>query len=322
MSDKKLEADVMALVSKDFFSISQVARELGIKKHVAGRILENLRSEGKLRMAKVGRSKVYTLSQLPKTRKKSRVIGLVSGKGGAGKTTVALNLAISSLSFTRDVIVVDADIKMSGIGLLLGVHNFPTTLNDALKGNVEISDALYHHHSGLKVIPASLAAEHIDASLLRESFYHPALEGNLIFVDSPPGLDEIALNVLKACNEIIIVVNPEIPSVTDAMKVFKVAKDYDVSPIGVIVNRYKKGDKDQMSRREIEMALELPIIGVIPEERRMRRSVHKRIPIASLYPNARSSIEFKKISAKILGVDYTPPNRFVRAIKNILRWGG
>lgn len=312
------ERRVMSILSNNLLSVSQVAKNLGIRKDVANRLLEDLRNKGKLEAYIIGKSKVYTLPKEQLKPPKNRVIGIVSGKGGVGKTTVALNLATSLLDFTKNVIVIDADTKMSGLSLQLGVHYVPATLNDVLRGNMDIVDALYLHSTGLRIVPASLAVENVDTSPLNETLQTPNLRNNLILVDSPPGLEESSINVLRACNEIVVVVNPELPSIADAIKVVDAARQMGVSPLGVVVNMYKKGEKNQINLKEIERALELPILGVIPENRKIKKSIYKRVPFVSLYPNSNSSVEFKKIAAKILNVSYKPPNPFVMALKNLL----
>lgn len=82
----------------------------------------------------------------------TRFIALLSGKGGVGKTTVALNLACALRSFKQDVIVVDCAFTTPDIGLYLGVPKPPVSLADALDGKKHIMDAVYSHASGMRII--------------------------------------------------------------------------------------------------------------------------------------------------------------------------
>jgi cell division ATPase MinD len=235
-----------------------------------------------------------------------RIIGIVSGKGGVGKTTVTINLASALLSFGRNALVVDADLKMCGASLQLGMYNYPITLNEVLNENMNIYDSIYTHRSGLKVIPASFFSEPASYLSLQKVFSDLELEDTILLVDSPPGIEENSIEVLKLCREIIPVVTPELPSVADTIKVVNFAKDNGINPIGVIVNRYSKKIKNQMSLDEIKEAFEIPILGVIYEDELIRRSINERVPAFYLNPNSKNSLAFKEIAAKILGIDFKP----------------
>jgi len=250
----------------------------------------------------------------------SRVIGIVSGKGGVGKTTTTINLSAVLMEFKRNVIAIDTDIKMSGLGLQLGMYYFPVTLNDVLMDRGNIYEALYIHSSGLRVIPSSLPIEDIDISRLREVLDEPFFENKIVLVDAPPGLDKNALAVIKTCPELLIVTTPEIPAVTDAMKIISICKKTNSKPIGIVINRYRKRDPNQVSIREIESTCDLSVIGIIPEDKIIRKSIFKGTPSVYLNPYSSSSIAFKKIAAHLIGGIYIPSKsstlkRFLRRFK-------
>jgi septum site-determining protein MinD len=236
-----------------------------------------------------------------------RVIGIVSAKGGVGKTVVTLNLASALMEFKKDVIAVDADLKTSGLGLQLGMYHFPVTLNDVLTKEMNILEALYIHPSGLRVIPASLYAQEINVSRLSEVLNNSFLESNIVLVDAPPGLEKNALAVLKACKEIVIVTLPEIPSVVDVMKTITYAEKFGTKPIGIIVNRYKEHDKEQVSPKEIEASCNLPVIGTVPEDKTLGKSIFRRVPAVFLDPFSPASMAFKEIASQLIGESYKPP---------------
>jgi cell division ATPase MinD len=235
-----------------------------------------------------------------------RIIGIVSGKGGVGKTTVTINLASALLSFGRNALVVDADLRMCGASLQLGMYNYPITLNEVLNESMSIYDAIYTHRSGLKVIPASFFSEPASYLSLRKAFSDLELENVILLVDSPPGVEENAIEVIKLCEEIIPVVTPDLPSVADTIKVVDLAKDNGISPLGVIVNRYSNRIKNQTSLNEIKEAFEAPILGVIYEDELIRKSINERVPAFYLNPNSKNSLTFKEIAAKIIGIDFKP----------------
>ena len=84
---------------------------------------------------------------------------VLSGKGGVGKTTTAINLGTALSNFGRDVIVLDANLSTPHMGLQLGAPVVPVSLNDAMSGEKHIQEAVYLHPGGLKIVPSSISLE-------------------------------------------------------------------------------------------------------------------------------------------------------------------
>ena len=242
-----------------------------------------------------------------------RIIGIISGKGGVGKTTTVVNLSAALMEFNKNVIAIDADLKMSGLGLQLGMYYFPFTLNDVLMDKGKLFEALYIHPSGLRIIPASLYSKDIKFYHLKNVLEDPFLDNNIVLVDAPPGLESNAMAVLKSCPEILIVTTPEIPSITDAMKIMTAARKTKNKILGIIVNMYKKREYNQINVKEIESSCCLPIIGTVPYDKNIKKGLFRRVPGVFLNPYASSSVAYKKIAASIMGHEYKPPgNRFLK----------
>jgi len=237
----------------------------------------------------------------------ARIIGIVSGKGGVGKTITTINLSAALMEFRKNVIAIDADIKMSGLGLQLGMYYFPLSLNDVLRGQGELFEALYIHSSGLRIIPGSLNVDDVRISNLQRVLEDPFLENQIVLIDSPPGFEKNSLAVLKTCPELLIVTTPEIPAITEALKVIRITEKMSSTPIGIIVNRYKKRESNQINLKEIQAICGLPILGVVPEDDNLKKSIFKGVPSVYLNPRASSSIAFKKIAASLIEEDYVPP---------------
>ena len=235
-----------------------------------------------------------------------KTIGVVSGKGGVGKTTFVANVGLSLLELERDVVVVDVDLSTSNLGLQLGFYQFPVGLQDVLEGDIPITSAIYTHPSGLKIIPASISLNYLNKvptpyrlkSLLND------LRG-LILIDSPPGLRDDSMLVLKASDEILVITNPEIPAVTDALKIIRVAREMGKEPMGIVLNRVK--DRYELKPKEIEGMCDCPVIGTIPEDRNVKRSLFEKTPVIKYKPFSPASIAFRKIAANMVGQEYYSP---------------
>jgi septum site-determining protein MinD len=241
----------------------------------------------------------------------NRIIGIVSGKGGVGKTVTTINLGLALKGFNQKVTIVDADVTSSNLGLQLGLYSFPKTLQDVLIGKSRIEEAMYDYH-GLKLIPSSISLDSIDANVRRLKTVLKKLDG-IVLVDSPPGLSTDAMAVIDACDEIIVIVTPEIQTMANAVKVIHVAKEKKKQVLGVVINRYNK-DRYELSEGEVEIMAETKILVMIPEDLAIRKSLFNKIPLMDYNPYSRAAIEFNSLAASLLGIEYRKPEFFKRLI--------
>lgn len=234
----------------------------------------------------------------------TRVITISSGKGGVGKTTSAINLGVAINNFGKQVVVVDANLTTPNIGLHLGAPIVPVNLNHVLCGKAKIGDAMYEHESGTRIIPSSLSVRDIkemQPERLMDVARRLKKIADVIILDSAAGLGDEAIASMKAADEIIIVTNPEIPSVTDALKASKMAEQLGKPVIGIVVTRYNKKNKSLMPLSNIADMLELPIIGVIPEDANVQKSVVLKGALVNTHPKSRASRAYRKLAANIIG---------------------
>ena len=82
---------------------------------------------------------------------------IVSGKGGVGKTTTAVNLGAALNKIDEDVVIVDTNLTTPNVGLHFGAPIVPVHLNHVMQGRAGIEEAIYEHESGTKIVPASLS---------------------------------------------------------------------------------------------------------------------------------------------------------------------
>jgi len=253
----------------------------------------------------------------------ARVYAVISGKGGVGKTSTAINLGTCFNKLGEDVVIVDANLTTPNIGIHLGAPIVPITLNHVLSGQAKLEDAIYEHESGTKIMPASLSlkeAEKINYNKLSDVAKGLKKITNHVFFDSAAGLGEEARAAMNASDEIIIVTNPEMSAVTDALKTIKLAEDMNKPVIGVIITRYQ-GNRFEMSINNVKDMLEVPIIGIIPEDNCVKISQVMKNAVIHTHPRSSASQSYIKTSRKILGedIDITTENlgligRFLKGI--------
>ncbi|MEK6919396.1 MAG: cell division ATPase MinD [Nanoarchaeota archaeon] len=235
-----------------------------------------------------------------------RIFVVTSGKGGTGKTTSAVNLGSALNSFGEDVILVDGNLTTPNVGLHFGAPVVPISLAHVLSGNAKIEDSIYEHESGVKIIPTSLSIKELRktnkkyleniAKKLKRLFSY-------VIFDSAAGLGDEAISIISLADEVILVSNPDMPSITDALKTIKIAEELGKTVRGVIITRVRY-DKTELTPENIIDMLEVPILGVIPEEFAVRESLAMKSPVVHTHPKSRSAEKYKEIAAKIIGRDY------------------
>jgi len=246
----------------------------------------------------------------------AKLITVTSGKGGVGKTTTAINLGAALNSFGKEVVIVDANLTTPNIGLHLGAPIVPISLNHVLSKKAKVYDAIYEHESGTKIVPSSLSVKdlkRINHYGLKDVGKKLKKVADYVIYDSAAGLGSEALASFIAADEIIIVTNPEIPAVTDALKTVKVIEEMGKFVKGVIVTRVKN-KKVEMSISNISDMLELPILGIVPEDDNVPMSVVMKDALVHTHPKSKAAKAYMKIAAKIAGVPYKSNASFIEKL--------
>ena len=232
----------------------------------------------------------------------TRIIGVVSGKGGVGKTTLVSNLGASLAKEGYNVAIVDANLTGANLGLHYGLISYPISVHDVMKKNASLSDAVYKHPSGVDIVPASLSFEDIlDTPPINIGAEIKATfpDKDYVLIDAATGLDRETLNAIDMCDEFIIVTHPELPTISDALRTKSIINKYEKKLAGIVLNRVTK--KDELKKDYIASFFKLPVLGVIPEDSSIRRSIELKNPIVLQNPKHKISLEIRKIANSISG---------------------
>lgn len=236
----------------------------------------------------------------------SKLIVITSGKGGVGKTTTAINLGAAINSFGKDVLIVDGNLSTPNIGIHLGSPEVPINLNHVISKKADMFEAVYEHESGMKIIPSSLSINDltkINPEKIKDFKKDFKKISDYIIVDSSAGLGKEALSTIALADELIIITNPEMPAIVDALKTTKMAEKMKKSILGIIMTKVKKNNIEMQPETVKEM-LEAPILGMIPEDINIQKSLNLKDAVVHTFPKSKSSRAYKEIAAKILGVEY------------------
>lgn len=250
-----------------------------------------------------------------------KIILITSGKGGVGKTTTAINLGAAMNYFGKDVLIIDTNLTTPNIGIYLNAPEVPIHLNHVLEKKAYPFEAVYEHHSGMKIMPSSLSIKELKKikperiKLYKQDFLNLA---DVVILDSAAGLGKEAISAFDVADELIIVTNPEMPAITDALKAIKVAQEMKKTITGAIITRVRR-NSSELTPETVKDMLEIPILGSIPEDILMQNSLRKKDAIIHTYPKSRPSRAYKEIAARIVGEDYDSDKDRPHFIRRIFR---
>lgn len=234
----------------------------------------------------------------------ARVISVISGKGGVGKTTVSINLATALMGLGERVLLVDADLETPCVSVHLGTPSVPITLTSAIKGKHHIDDTVYVHSTGLRVVPASLAMHNFtktNITKLGKAIDALKKKADIIVIDSPPGIGNIVRMILSKSDQTIIVTNPELPALSDAIKAAKLAEHHETTVLGVVVNKVDYEPEFEVPAHDVEALIEYPIIAALPSEKHVKRALSSYVPVVTHNPYSKFSHKINLLAGKLVG---------------------
>jgi septum site-determining protein MinD len=226
---------------------------------------------------------------------------LASGKDGVGKSTLAINLGISLSKLGISTLIVDADIEGASFGLLLGVDMNVPSMHDCLSGRSSCDNVIIEVHGTKAIVGAINIEQLVDVKMdsfpniledLTEKF-------DIVVVDSPAGLGTHAVTVVSSCQSAILVLTPDINSVTNTLKTLAVSKKVGTSILGAIIN--KKGGAYDIPSDKIGDLLKVKIISEFNEDEKVMQSLSDAVPIVEGIPNSAFSREIKELANKLIG---------------------
>jgi septum site-determining protein MinD len=207
----------------------------------------------------------------------ARRIVITSGKGGVGKTTIAVNLSAQLAKKGHRVALCDADFGLNNVDVSAGVEGLVTyDIVDVIEGRCRAKQALVRHpqYANLFILTSSHSApeRYVSPQAVKVVLDGIAPLFDFIIIDCPAGIDEGFHRAVATADEAIVVTSPHISALRDADKVISLLKSYQLMGLSVIVNRVR-GDLllsgECLSPKDVAELLKTPIIGVLPEEDRI-----------------------------------------------------
>ena len=263
----------------------------------------------------------------------ARVIAVTSGKGGVGKTNVALNLAIAMQRMGKMALVLDADLGMANIHLLAGIQP-AYSLKDLLRTELEISDLITQGPEGIGIVAGGSGVVALaDSTGAERRQLLDALEkmerhADIIMVDTAAGMGAGVRDFLMAADEVIFVLTPDLTSLADAYGLLKALHAQEFNrPLYSLVNM--AGSLKQAADVAIRfsncarqfLGVNIVNIGYILRDATVGAATVRRTPYLVFDPQAKVSKNTVSIATALLrtGDDTIPLNSAFKRYLNLIR---
>ena len=236
-----------------------------------------------------------------------KVIGILSIKGGVGKTSCTANLgAALAHDFGKRVLLIDTNYSAPNLGFHVGLLEPQATIHDVLSDGIELPEAIHKISDNLDIVAASLVGKEIQPFKLKKKLRAVKDKYDYIILDSSPNLNHEMLSTMVASDELYVVTSPDYPTLSTTMRAVKLAKERNAEIRGLILNRVR-GKKFELSIADIEDAAGVPVICVLPEDIKVLEALASTTPVTLKAPKSKSAIEFKRLAAFVAGEGFDDP---------------
>lgn len=233
-------------------------------------------------------------------------LAVISGKGGVGKTTLCANLGtIMAEVMDRDVIMVDTDISSSHLGMHMGLHYNPATVNSVLQNQHDIEEGMYEHETGVKVVPGALSFEDVkdvDVHSMEDIVNRYKDMADIVLLDCSPGLDRETSAALRSCDSALYVSRPSFTSIVDVVRTESLVDQLGGESHGVVLNMVK-GRNHEISRDDVENFTGMDVRAEIPYDETVEESAAQGAPVTVYDPHTRASRAIERLAIDILDED-------------------
>lgn len=247
-----------------------------------------------------------------------RTIVVTSGKGGVGKSNVAVNLAISLAKLKKRVLIFDADLGMANVDILLGITP-RFNIQHVVNGEKSLNEILFVGPEGVLILPGCSGIREIaNMDEARKNSLLVQLEQfenrvDIIIVDTGPSISSNVLNFVLAAHEAVVVTSPEPTAVVDAYAMIKIINQGNPGThIGLLKNMITSNSQAQQTHNTIDIIakkflnLDLENLGHVAYDPKVAKAVQQQVPFVLSYPSCRASQDIKALAMHL--VMNTPAN--------------
>ncbi len=242
--------------------------------------------------------------------RRSHVLAVCSGKGGVGKSTVALNLAFALSRNGRSVILVDADENLANLDVMLGVAP-SQRLGHVLRGERDVEDVLLEVAPSLRLLPGSSGEAGAPRMLRPRQVVEKVAEldarADFVIVDTGAGIAPTVLEYVRAADEAFIVTNSEPTAIMDAYAMIKsIVREASTTRMSIVMNGVARPSEADGAAQKLQTAvrhflrIEVPVVGSIPYDPQVLRSIAAQEPVLRAKPNSSASLSLIALARQLM----------------------
>ena len=229
-----------------------------------------------------------------------KTIGILSLKGGVGKTSSVVSLGAALSEFGKKVLLVDGNFSAPNLGIHLNLLNPDRHMHQVMERIINPKQAI-HSLDHFDVIPADVHGDKIkDPLKLRDRLKNIKRSYDYVLIDSSPALNEETLATMLASDHLFVVTTPDYATLSMTLKAIKLAQQRGTRIDGLILNRVY--DKNfELSLEDIERTSEVPVLAVIPHDVGVPEAQANFISSLEHNPNSEGSEEYRRLAAALSG---------------------
>lgn len=247
-----------------------------------------------------------------------KVIAVTAGKGGVGKTNVAVNLSIALAQKNKKVMLLDADLGLGNVDIMLGLNN-KYNLSHVIQGLCSLNDIILHGPNGIRVIPAASGAEFMaeltpkDHAGIIDSFNELTDDLDYMIIDTAAGISDTVLSFTRSSQELIVVSGDEPTSLADTYALIKVmSKRFGWTHFHILANMVRKlrdgrtlfNKLFKLSEQFLDVKLEY--LGAIPFDEHVYQALKKQKPVILEFPESTAAHAMKEVAETVANWNYKP----------------
>lgn len=274
-------------------------------------------------------------SQAP-VHHEARVITVTSGKGGVGKSSISVNLAISLSRMGKRVVILDADFGLANVEVMLGIRP-QYNLADLMFRGKTLSDIITKGPENIGFISGGSGIQELtnmsatQITYLTQKLCELDNMADVIIIDTGAGISASVLEFVASSSEVLLVATPEPTSITDAYALLKTLSKKRGSEysndlkIKMISNRVKDEHEGEELHRKLNMVVtrflkfEMDFLGAVPLDMNVTKAVMQQKPFVLAYPECHAAKAVDRMVLKLLNVETSQESGIARLFSIIIR---
>jgi flagellar biosynthesis protein FlhG len=230
------------------------------------------------------------LRSLVRESRRATVIAVTSGKGGVGKSNVAVNLAIQFASAGKSVVLLDADLGLANADVLCNI-DLPSNLSHVIARRKELSEVLVDAPGGFKMIGGASGLARMadltdeDRQRVVDALAELEQAADVIIIDTGAGISPNVLSFTRAADHVLVVTTPEPTAITDAYAVVKVlSRDGGDRRVSLLVNQVRTANEAKVVHGRIAqvakqfLGVSVLEAGYVVSDEAVPQAVRRRVP--------------------------------------------